>query len=97
MSKIPRIPSDIFQQITDDYKKILEDDLISIILFGSGAIGDYQYKKSDINFLIILTEDGINNLKKCLPLIAKWKKRNVSTPLFLTKEYMEQVYLGQVQ
>ena len=88
MPKIPKKPSDIFQEITDNYKNIFEDDLISIILYGSGAKGEYQYKISDINFIIILTENGIDNLQKCLPLIPKWQRRNVSTPLFLTEKYI---------
>ncbi len=88
MSKIPKNPAEIFQEITDDYKNVFGDELKSIILYGSAAKGDYLYKKSDINFLIILTEQGINDIKKCLPLIPKWQKRNVSTPLFLTQNYI---------
>jgi len=88
MSKIPKNPSEIFQEITGDYQGVFGDDLIAIILYGSGASGDYDYKKSDINFLIILSEAGINSLSKCLPLVRKWRKRNVTTPLFLTKKYI---------
>ena len=89
MFKIPRKPADIFQEITEDYKNVFGDDLLSITLYGSAAKGEYLYKKSDINFVITLTEKGIDNLIRCLPLIPKWQKRNVSTPLLLTKEYIE--------
>lgn len=89
MSKIPKKPSEIFNEITADYKNIFGDDLISIILYGSSAKGEYQYKKSDINFLIVLTEKGIDDLRKILPLISKWRKRNVDTPLFLTMDYIQ--------
>lgn len=89
MPKIPKNPAEIFEEFTKDYISVFGDDLLTIILYGSGAKGEYQYKKSDINFLIVLTEQGINNLRKCLALIPKWNKRNVSTPLFLTIDYIE--------
>jgi len=88
MPKVPKNPTDIFAAFTADYKQIFGNNLVSIALYGSGAKGEYRYKKSDINFLIVLTETGIENLKQCLPLIPKWHKRNVSTPLFLTKDYI---------
>ncbi len=90
MAKIPKNPSDIFDEFSTDVKNIFTDDLVSIILYGSAARGEYTYKKSDINFLIILTDQGISNLRKCLSLIPKWGKRNVATPLFLTKNYIEE-------
>lgn len=88
MSKIPKLPEQIFEQFINDYKNAFEEELVSIILYGSAARGEYVYKKSDINFLIILKEKGIRQLKKILPLIKRWQKRNVSTPLILTNEYI---------
>ncbi len=88
MAKIPKDPSKILQPFAQDCKEIFGDDLISVILYGSAARGDYIYKKSDINFLIVLTEEGIQNLDKAHPLVKKWTKSRVSTPLLLTKEYI---------
>lgn len=88
MSKIPKDPRDIFNEFTKDYQDIYGKDLVSIILYGSAASGNYIPKKSDINFLIILTEEGINRLQQSFKTVAQWHKRNVSTPLFLTKSYI---------
>ncbi len=77
MPKIPKDPEQIFHEFTLDYKNIFEDDLVAIILYGSAVSGEYRHKKSDINFLIVLTEQGIRNLKKSLPVVSKWKKRRV--------------------
>ena len=88
MSKIPREPEEIFPGIIDDYTQLFGDDLISIMLYGSAASGDYIPGKSDINFLIMLSEKGIDSLDRTFDLITKWKKRNVATPLFLTEEYV---------
>lgn len=88
MAKIPNDPKEIFNKLTKDYQDIYGKDLVSIILYGSAASGNYIPKKSDINFLIVLTEGGINQLKKAFKTVEKWHKRKVSTPLFLTQSYI---------
>lgn len=88
MSKIPKVPEQIFQEFTDDFKKTFGDELISIVLYGSAARGEYFYKKSNIDFLIVLTEQGITELRRALLLIPRWQKRRVSTPLILTEGYI---------
>ncbi len=88
MSKIPKKPEEIFQEFTQDYQAVFKDDLKSIILYGSGARGEYVPKKSDLNFLIVLTEAAMDRLRDAFPLIRKWRKRRVNIPLFLTEEYI---------
>ena len=88
MAKIPKKPEEIFAEITDDYRQIFGDDLISIILYGSGAGEDYIPGKSDLNFLITLTDRGIERLDRVLETVARWRKRNVAIPLFMTRSYL---------
>ena len=88
MSKIPHDPKEIFDEITKDYQTVYGKELIAILLYGSAASGNYIRKKSDINFLIVLTEEGIGQLQKSFKTVEKWYKRRVSTPLFLTKSYI---------
>ena len=88
MARIPQKPEEIFQEIKADYQGIFGPDLLSIILYGSGARGEYIPKKSDINFLILLTENGIDNLSRAFKTVLKWHKSRVSTPLFLSQEYI---------
>ncbi len=89
MAKVPQDPKEIFPELTADYKEIYGKDLISILLYGSGASGDYIPKKSDLNFLITLSEEGIGDLNRALKTVSKWQKRKVATPLFLTTSYIE--------
>ncbi|MFA4916638.1 MAG: nucleotidyltransferase domain-containing protein [Syntrophales bacterium] len=88
MAKIPKKPEEIFSEITDDFRKTFGDDLISIILYGSGASGDYVPGKSDLNFLVIVSEKGIDDLERAMKTVARWRKRKVATPLFMTKSYI---------
>ena len=85
MSKIPKTPQEVFPEFVDDLKGIYGETLQSVILYGSGARGEYVAGKSDINFLVVLAEDDAGDLEKILPMIPKWKKRAVATPLFMTK------------
>jgi len=88
MAKIPVKPEEIFEEIISDYISIFGENLLSIILYGSAARGEYVKKKSDINLLIVLTENGLNLLGEGLSIVKKWRKRAVSVPLFLTPEYI---------
>jgi hypothetical protein len=89
MSKVPKDPEEILPGIIDEYKGLFGEDLISIILYGSAASGDYIAGKSDINFMMVLSESGIDLIDQAFGLIAKWKKRKVATPLFLTEAYIK--------
>jgi hypothetical protein len=89
MGKYPRNPKDIFPEITDDYKGLFGDELISIVLYGSATGSAYIPGKSDINFMIILSESAIEQLDRAFKTVEKWQKRKVAVPLFLTEVYVE--------
>lgn len=89
MAKIPKDPREIFQEIIDDYKGLFGEDLISIILYGSAVGKDYQPGKSDINFMIVLSDEGIDQIDRAFKINEKWLKRKVSVPLFLSRQYIE--------
>ncbi|MBN2126660.1 MAG: hypothetical protein JW821_20335 [Deltaproteobacteria bacterium] len=89
MAKAPQDPREIFQEITGDYRGLFGEDLVSIILYGSAAGKDYRPGKSDVNFMIVLSEKGIEDLGRALDTVAGWRKRMVATPLFLTEFYIE--------
>jgi len=89
MAKSPKDPKEIFPEIIGDYKSLFGDDLISIILYGSATGKDFRPGKSDINFMIVLSEEGIEHLDRAFKTVNKWKKRRVAIPLFLTRVYVE--------
>ncbi len=88
MSKIPKTPQEVFPEIVEDLKGIYGEGLQSIILYGSGARGEYVAGKSDINFLVVLDEKAVGDLERAQPLIPKWKKRAVAVPLIMTKTFI---------
>ena len=88
MAKIPKTPQEVFPEIVEDLQGIYGEALQSVILYGSGARGDYVAGKSDINFLVVLAESDAGDLEKILPMIPKWKKRAVATPLFMARTFI---------
>jgi len=88
VAKTPVTPEEILTEITDDFRKIFGNELVSMILYGSGARGDYIPGKSDINFLIMLTETGIGKLASAIETVTRWRKRHVAIPLFMTRDYI---------
>ncbi len=89
MPRIPKSPEEIFDKFSEDVQSVFGAELLSILLFGSGAKGEYVAGKSDINFLIVLSKDGANRLEKAIPVVEKWGKVGVATPLILTREYID--------
>jgi len=89
MGRNQKDPRAILPDITNGYKALFGDDLVSIILYGSATGQNFQPGKSDINFMIVLTEDGIEHLDQAFEVVNKWRKRGVAVPLFLTEEYVK--------
>ncbi|MBW2307454.1 MAG: hypothetical protein JRG73_11010 [Deltaproteobacteria bacterium] len=88
MKKAPRRPDDVIPGFVADCQRAFGPELLSIILYGSGATADYIPGKSDLNFLVVLTEDGIERLDAAFGLVNRWRKRWVTPPTFVTLEYV---------
>ena len=88
MAKIPKDPGEIFPELACDYRKLFGEGLVSIILFGSGAGEDYLPGKSDLNFLITLTEPAMEGFERALETVSRWRGRSVAIPLFMTREHL---------
>ena len=88
MARKVKDPKEIFADITDDFKSVFGEGLVSIILYGSAASGDYIPGASDVNFAVVVSDDGIDTLDRAFGVVSKWKKRKVATPLFLTESYI---------
>ena len=78
----------IFAQFTGEIRGIFGDDMISVILFGSAVTNDFIPGRSDLNFLVGLTSNGLKKIKVVQKYLRRWQRKNISLPLFLTKEYI---------
>ncbi|MBN2202394.1 hypothetical protein JW777_10600 [bacterium] len=73
---------------TRDLREAFGDDLVSVVLYGSAATGDFQPKKSDFNFMVVLSPEGIRLIKKARKLVNRWERARILFPLFVTEEWI---------
>jgi predicted nucleotidyltransferase len=78
----------ILQPFINDLMETYRDSLLSIILYGSAASGEYVEGQSNINCLVILDEVTLPKLKKCGSHIRKWREIGIRTPLFFDPAYI---------
>jgi predicted nucleotidyltransferase len=81
-------PNDIVEAFVADYRDLFNDELISVVMFGSAVTHEYRPGISDINMVIVLREYSIARIRSSIATAKKWAKRNVTVPFFMTKEFI---------
>jgi predicted nucleotidyltransferase len=89
MRKARTDPREVGYEVIADCEHLFGDDLISVLIYGSVASGEYRHGSSDINFMIVLTEEGIEHLDRVFEAVGKWRKSRAAVPLFITQRYLE--------
>ncbi len=62
------------------------DRLISAILYGSAAVGDFQEHKSDLNVLCVLTKVTLSELAESEPIFRWWRELGNPSPLLMSAD-----------
>jgi predicted nucleotidyltransferase len=73
-------------QLVDRLKKAYDDRLVSVILYGSAAVGDHHRKFSDLNVLCVLREVTPRELADSTPIVRWWRDQGNPSPLMLGEE-----------
>jgi predicted nucleotidyltransferase len=79
-----------------DHEKLISDfvekvraaagpNLVSVILYGSGAEGEFHPEYSDLNLLCVLRDASFSSLGKIAELVAWWRAKKHHPPLVLTQ------------
>ncbi len=88
MGKSPKDPKELLADFVSDCRQAFGDGVLSVVLYGSAAGDDYEPGRSDVNLLVVLSEQAIEELERAFSLTARWRKRGVAVPLFLTEDYI---------
>jgi len=67
-----------------DLKGALGGGLVSVVLYGSAARGDYQEKTSDFNLLLVLRDLEPATLEALSPALRRWARRGQPAPRLFT-------------
>ena len=78
----------ILHQAQAELKKSFGDDLESLLVYGSAAIGDYTPGVSDINLLVVLKRINIYILDSMRDFMKKMGRAFVTAPLVMTREHI---------
>ena len=80
-----KLLSELVSRLKDAYG----ESLVSVVLYGSAATGEYHEKFSDLNVLCVLKSIGVKELEKGEAAVAWWLKQKQPLPLFLSREEVE--------
>ncbi len=59
-------------------------NLVSVILYGSGAEGEFHPEYSDLNLLCVLRDASFASLTKITDVVEWWRSKKHRPPLVLT-------------
>lgn len=76
----------LLNELVSRLKGAYGDGLVSVVLYGSAATGEYHEKFSDLNVLCVLNSIGVKELEKGEEAVAWWLKQKQPLPLFLSRE-----------
>jgi len=88
LSKETTIPTDVEQGLNEFCTSLsvaCGPQLISVLLYGSVAKGEYVRGKSDVNVLLMLTESSLDGLDRLRPVIAQAQLNLPLSVMVLTK------------
>ncbi|MDD5136574.1 MAG: hypothetical protein PHN63_04430 [Candidatus Omnitrophica bacterium] len=86
--KLPQKVARLLREFTDRAQEIYREELISVILYGSAASGEFSAAHSNVNLVVVLKETGLASLSKIAPLLNKGKLRAFNI-VFFTENYIK--------
>ena len=75
-----------FAAFIDDLKSTHGRNLVSVVLYGSAAAGDFVANKSDYNVLVVLDRIGPADLRNAHACMREWHKLGHPVPVYFTAE-----------
>jgi predicted nucleotidyltransferase len=72
--------------LVEKLEKTYQDRLVSVILYGSAAVGDHHERFSDLNILCVLRQVSLSELREAEPLFRWWRELGHPAPLLLSLE-----------
>jgi hypothetical protein len=67
----------------------MDNDLVAVVLYGSGAGANFVPDLSDINVAIVVHELRFDLLQKLQPHLTVWRKQGFALPLLMDREFLQ--------
>jgi predicted nucleotidyltransferase len=79
-----RVAQEAFSHLIGDLKATHGDNLVSVVLYGSAASGDFVQLESDYNLLIALHRITPEDLRLAQPPMREWQRLGHPLPVYFT-------------
>lgn len=76
----------LLDELVEKLRKQLGDRVVSVILYGSAAEGDYQGDFSDLNILCVVTQVTTAELRDAEPIVRWWREKDNPSPLLMAEQ-----------
>ncbi len=83
------VPEKQIEEFVSRLKQSAGPNLISVILYGSAATGDFRPDFSNVNLLAVLRQASFADLAALAPATDWWHAQKHHSPLLLTREEIE--------
>jgi len=90
--KLDAVPAQIrepLQLFAEKLRQVLSNNLRSISVVGSSLTDEYRPARSDINTVLVLSEQTLGCLNEIAGLAKPMSKKKISAPLLMTSSYIE--------
>lgn len=74
--------------VCEQLRALFAPRLVTVALYGSAAGPDFVAGKSDINLAVVLERIEYTDLHALRPLIPRWRKAGLATPLMLDRDFL---------
>lgn len=75
---------ELTQEFVDRIRAAAGENVLSVILYGSAAEGEFHPDYSDLNLLCVLRDSSYTSLEKLTTLVGWWRAKKHHPPLLLT-------------
>src|SRR5882762_3496994 len=82
------VPEKLINEFVERMRAAAGTNLLTAILYGSAAAGDYIAEYSDVNLLCALRESNFAAIEALAPAIEWWRKQKHRVPLLMSSEEM---------
>jgi len=83
------IPEKQISDFVERLKQAAEDNLESVVLYGSAVTGDYDPDYSNVNLVAILKDTSLAKLLAIAPIVGSWVDQKRHAPLIITRDELE--------
>ena len=77
-----------FTEFIEDLKETHGENLVSVVLYGSAAAGDFLPRESDYNMLIVLDKIAPIDLRNAHACMREWTRLGHPVPVYFTADEM---------